>query len=128
MSPPTAGMLQQKIEIVEKDAAEGHSRLRRDLDDLSDRVSALTATVEAHRQEVKAFRAAPTSITNVVFSANQVAAILISFLVAAGACYAVIESVSKVSDAVERIDKKVELQRIQYESLMKIVLSQGKKE
>ena len=127
MSPPTAGMLQQQISDLDEKHEEGHARLRKDLDALTDKVSDLTMAVEAHRQEVRNYRAAPTNITSVVFSANQVAAILISFLIAAGACYAVIESVAKVSDAVERLDKKSELLRIQYESLMKIVLSQGTK-
>jgi hypothetical protein len=128
VSPPTAGMLQQQISDINDKAEEGHHRLRKDLDLLSDRVSDLTGMVEAHRAEVRAYRTTPTNITNISFSANQLVAIVVASLALAGGFYTISERQSQTNEAIERMQKMQELQRIQLESLTKTVLTQGRKE
>lgn len=126
VSPPTANNLQQQLIDLDKKHDAAHKRLREDFDDLAIAVANSQSLTTALRQDFNNFRTNPVNVSTVSFTMNQVIAVLASVLLAAGGCYAIIESVAKVSDAVERLDKKTELLRIQYESVMKAVLTQGR--
>jgi hypothetical protein len=139
MSPPSTGLLQQQIDLLDEKFEQGHLRLRKDVDELALGFYNLKTETSVLSENLKAYRSSTTNVTNINFTMTQVVGIVIVCVGLVGGGYRILQAEWENAEAIkryreettagmERTNKNQELLRIQYESLMKIVLSQGKKE
>jgi hypothetical protein len=128
VTPLSQGALQQMIEQTDEKAEAAHRRLREDLDKIDSRTSAIAAAQA--QMQAALIKASTPDVSNLRMSPATVFGI-ISFLLMLGGGYLTIrDSIANLSRAQETqiadLRRAQEMQRVQLESLIKTVISQGK--